>query len=83
MTLSAAGGADIALQLTGEKLFVGSEADDDRFVQDTRELHEKADGPKGGKVYSGGAHGQRLFDSTHRSNLADRILDFVTSGCSE
>lgn len=81
VTLSAAGGTDFAGELTGRKLFVVSENDDDRFVRITRELHENAPEPKARKIYSGSAHGQGIFDTKHGDDLANRLFTLVEDVC--
>lgn len=81
VTLSAAGGVDVAEDLQGRKLFVVSENDDDRFVRTAKQLHEKAPEPKALKIYSGSAHGQGIFDTTHGDDLADRLFGLVEDVC--
>ena len=78
--LSPGGGEEHAEDLTGEKLFVVA-ADDDRFVEATETLSERAPEPKELVVYEGDAHGQRLFDSEHASDLLDRLDAFVAAAC--
>lgn len=82
VTLSAAGGADVAGQLQGRKLFVVSENDEDRFVRIARELHENAPDPARLKVYGGSAHGQRIFES-HGADLRRRLFGLVERACEE
>lgn len=81
VTLSAAGGVDVAADLQGRKLFVVSENDDDRFVRTAKQLHEKAPEPKALKIYSGSAHGQGIFNTTHGDDLADRLFGLVEDVC--
>lgn len=81
VTLSAGGGADVAGELEGEKLFVVSEDDDDRFVRVARKLHDGASEPKTLKVYAGSAHGQGIFES-HGDDLRNRLYGLVDRACS-
>lgn len=81
MTLSAAGGADHASDLQGRLLFVVSEGDESRFVGTARAL--EADAPDRAELvtYSGSAHGQGLFDSSHARELRGRFSEFVSGVC--
>lgn len=81
VTLSAAGGEDVAGGLQGRKLFVVSENDDDRFVTTAEGLFENASEPKELKVYGGDAHGQRIFDSDHGDDLRERLFGLIEDAC--
>lgn len=84
VTLSAAAPdnlAEVAGKLRGQKLFVVSENDSDRFVQTAKKLHEKAPEPKALKIYSGSAHGQRIFGTKHGDDLAGRLYAIVEDVC--
>lgn len=81
VALSPGGGTESAADLQGQKLFVVAEDDDERFVQTTEELHERAPEPKQLRMYSGSEHGQSLFDGDHQEDLLERILTLVASAC--
>lgn len=81
VSLSAAGGAKYASELTGRKLFVASKNDEDRFVRIAKQLHEKAPDPKRLELYAGSAHGQGLFESSHKEELWTAVLDLVETVC--
>lgn len=81
VTISAGGGAEVADQLQGQKLFVASKEDDKRFVQTAKDLHRKAPKPKALKLYEGSAHGQRIFNSPHGTDLTERLLNIVKRSC--
>lgn len=80
VTLSAAGGTDVAGKLQGRKLFVATENDGD-FPDIARNLHADAPDPKALKIYSGSAHGQRIFETKHGDDLADRLFGLVEDVC--
>lgn len=80
VTLSAAGGTGFAGDLTGRKLFVATE-NDDEYPGIARDLHENAPEPKALKIYSGSAHGQGIFDTKHGDDLADRLFTLVEDVC--
>ncbi|MFC7044168.1 dienelactone hydrolase family protein [Halobacteriaceae archaeon GCM10025711] len=81
VTLSAAGGASVAPDLQGRLLFVVSEGDDDRFVETARALHENAPDPKRLVTYDGDAHGQRLFETGHATDLASKVVGLLSAAC--
>lgn len=81
VTLSAGGGTEAAEQLRGQKLFVVSENDDERFVRVAKQLHENAPDPKELQIYSGSAHGQGLFETKHADNLLNRLFGIVEDVC--
>lgn len=81
VALSPGGGTDYASDLRGRKLFVVAEDDDERFVQTTREIHERAPEPKELQVYSGSEHGQELFETDHREDLQERTVALVDAAC--
>lgn len=80
VTFSAGGGADVAADLPGRKLFAVAENDDDRFVRVAEQLHADAPAPKTLKRYGGSAHGQALFEA-HGSDLRGRLFDLVATAC--
>lgn len=82
ITLSAAGGADHAADLSGTKLFVVSEDDEERFVRIAEQLHEQAPEPKQLLVLPGGAHGQRLFESDQQQRVREEIDTLLDQACS-
>lgn len=81
VTLSAAGGADVAGDLTMPALFVVSEGDEERFVQTANDLAAGAAGDRQLVSYEGSAHGQRLFESSHADDLRSRLADFLERAC--
>lgn len=81
VSLSAAGGAKYAGELTGQKLFVASKNAEDRFVRIAKQLHEGSSKPKRLELYEGGAHGQGLFESPHTEDLWTAVLDLVETAC--
>lgn len=81
VTLSAAGGAEHAADLTGQKLFVVSEDDESRFVDTARTLHERAASPKELLVYEGSTHGQPFFSSKHETDLLSHVVPLVEAAC--
>lgn len=83
ITLSAGGGEQYAEQLQGGLLFIVSKADEERFVTVARILHRKAPQPKQLKLYSGDAHGQRLFNSDHADALREQITQLISSACTK
>jgi dienelactone hydrolase len=80
VTLSAGGGADVASDLQGRKLFTVAENDDDRFVRVAEQLHANAPRPKTLQRYAGSAHGQALFEA-HGDDLRSRLFDLVATAC--
>lgn len=80
VTLSAAGGTDVAGDHTMPALFVVSEGDEERFVTTSNDL---ADGASDGELvtYEGGTHGQRLFESPHAEDLRSRLGEFLERAC--
>lgn len=80
VTLSAAGGTEVAGELQGRKLFVATE-NDGKFTQIARDLHADAPDPKARKIYSGSAHGQGIFETKHGGDLADRLFGLVEDVC--
>lgn len=81
MTLSAAGGADHAGDLQGRLAFVVSEGDEARFVETARALESGAPDSAELVTYSGSAHGQGIFDSSHAEDLRGRLTEFVAVVC--
>lgn len=82
IAISPGGGTEFASELQGSTLFVVSEDDDQRFVDTTMELHEKAPKPSEIITYPGSAHGQRILDSEHGEDLQTRLREFTKSVCS-
>lgn len=82
IAISPGGGTEYASELQGSTLFVVSKNDDQRFVDTTKELHEKAPHPSEIITYPGSAHGQRLLDSEHGDDLRTRLREFAKSACS-
>lgn len=82
VAISPGGGTDYAADLTGRKLFVVAEGDDDRFVETTETLHEEASKPKELQIYDGSAHGQALFDNEHGDDLVRWIAALVEDAAS-
>lgn len=80
--ISASGGEDSAGDLTGRSLFVVAEDDEDRFVETADALHDAAPEPTELVTYSGGAHGQGLFDTEHGDDLYERIEALIADVCS-
>ena len=83
VALSASGGVDRADQLTGQKLFVVSRDDEQRFVDIATGLTDSASEPSQLETYNGGAHGQGLFESSHRKALWDTVLTLTTAVCQD
>jgi len=81
VTISAAGGQDVAGQLTMPTLFVVSEADAQRFVTTAEALVDGAPGETELITLEGDAHGQHLFQSPHAEMLRTRIDRFVEAVC--
>lgn len=81
VTLSAAGGADVANQLAMPALFVVSEGDAQRFVTTAEQLAEGAPGEDQLVTYDGDAHGQGLLQSPHAEALRRRIGSFLSQVC--
>ncbi|MBX0324314.1 alpha/beta hydrolase [Halomicroarcula sp. F13] len=81
VTLSAAGGAERAGALTGQKLFVVSEGDEQRFVDIATRLHDDASDPKRLLTFDGAAHGQRLFESEHSAAVWSAMFDLLGDAC--
>lgn len=82
VAISPGGGKEYASELQGSTLFVVSENDEQRFVDTTKELHEKAPKPSELITYPGSAHGQRILDSEHGEDLQTRLREFTKSACS-
>jgi dienelactone hydrolase len=57
------------------KLFVNTEGD--AGAASTKQAYDEAKEPKELKIYSGGTHGVRMFDTDFRQDLIDRILAFA------
>lgn len=83
ITLSAAGGVARSNRLSGEKLFVVSSGDEQRFIDTTDELYDRTAEPKHLEMYDGGAHGQRLFEGSHRQDLWTNVLTLTTNVCQD
>lgn len=81
VTLSGAGGAGRADALTGQKLFVVSEGNEQRFVDVATELHSDASDPKRLLTVDGAAHGQRLFESEHSEAVWAAMLGLLEDAC--
>lgn len=81
VAISPGGGTDYAADLTGQKLFVVAEEDEERFIETTETLHETAPEPKELQIYSGDAHGQGLFETEHSDDLFQRIVNLVEEAC--
>lgn len=79
--ISASGGEDSVEELTGRSLFVVAEDDEDRFVETAHALHDAAPEPTELVTYSGGAHGQGLFETEHGDDLFERIEALVGDVC--
>lgn len=80
VALSAGGGAEVAGDLQGRKLFAVAENDDERFVRVAEQLHANAPEPKTLQRYAGSAHGQALFGA-HGDDLGPRLFELVATAC--
>lgn len=58
------------------KLFINSEDDD--FVDDTRQMFQRARAPKGLHLYPGAAHGVDILGGEYGQDLIGRILAFAS-----
>ncbi|HZO66347.1 MAG TPA: hypothetical protein VFB74_15200 [Kribbellaceae bacterium] len=68
-------GADV----TAPKLVIASDADANVPLAATREVYDRAPGPKQFVSYPSSAHGVQLFAGDHRDEVSRRIVDFVMS----
>lgn len=59
------------------KLFITAKEDDTVPVESTQELFNLAAEPKEWKTYPGAAHGTDLFDTQHRAEFQQRVLEFI------
>jgi esterase/lipase len=59
------------------KLFITAKEDDTVPVELTQELFNLAAEPKEWKTYPGTAHGTDLFDTQHKDEFQQRILEFI------
>lgn len=65
--------------MTGPKLFVASELDNNPPYADTMSYYENAPEPKQFHGFSGGAHGVHIFAGEHGDELRNLVLTFVTT----
>ncbi|NUB92479.1 hypothetical protein HT576_15815 [Haloterrigena sp. SYSU A121-1] len=54
---------------------------DERFVETTRTLHERAPEPTRLEVLPGEEHGQRLFETDRGDDLESWIDDLIETAC--
>ncbi|MBK8784839.1 MAG: alpha/beta hydrolase [Anaerolineales bacterium] len=59
------------------KLFITAKEDDTVPVELTQELYNLAAEPREWQTYPGTAHGTDLFDTQHRGEFQQRILEFI------
>jgi pimeloyl-ACP methyl ester carboxylesterase len=63
--------------MTMPKLVLTSDADNTTAPALTREVYDRAPQPKAFHSYPGSAHGTRLFQTEHKADLEQRLIDFV------
>lgn len=73
---------EYAPDLSGRKLFIVGKNDEERFVQTTKMMHERASQPKKLVTLSTGKHAQGIFSTSQGSKLTKYIVDFVATTCS-
>lgn len=81
VTLSAAGGADVADQLEPPAMFVVATGDAEEYVTTAETLAAAVPGEGDLVTYEGDAHGQALLESPHADAIRSRIGVFLEEVC--
>lgn len=60
-----------------KKLFIAAKNDSISLLAGIQELYKDTSGPKILKLYEGSWHAEQLFDSIHKEDIADTIINFI------
>ena len=66
-------------QITAPKLFIYSQDESKEISDGLKQMYDLAPQPKEIHAYPGTAHGTDLFETEHRADLIQRLLDFIGS----